>query len=239
VCAGFDVKLSSQNGPGFVYTWTPATGLDDPSSPAPDARPEATLTYTLHINDSTCAAYDSSFAVEVVVRPSPVITAEKNNDIDCAVHTAQLRADGGVSYQWLPVSGLNNPYSPSPVASIDTTTTYVVRGMGSNGCYAYDTLTVNVTATGANTFVVPNAFTPNGDGHNDCFGVARWGDIQLEELSVYNRWGMRVFSTRNPSECWDGTYRGKQQEMGTYVYIIRARTYCGEITRTGTLILVR
>ena len=239
ICYGFETTLESSNGPDYVYSWVPATGLDDPSSPAPDTRPEATLTYTLHINDSTCTAYDSSFSVEVVVRPNPVITAEKNNDIDCAVHAAQLRADGGVSYQWQPVSGLNNPYSPAPIASVDTTTTYVVRGTGSNGCYAYDTLTVYVTATGANTFVVPNAFTPNGDGHNDCFGVARWGDIQLEELMIYDRWGMRVFSTRNPSECWDGTYQGRQQPMGTYVYIIKARTYCGEITRKGTLMLVR
>src|SRR6201999_1811218 len=146
---------------------------------------------------------------------------------------------GGILYTWTPALGLSNPLSPNPVATIDSTTTYIVKGTSLNGCYAYDSITVNVTATGANTFVVPNAFTPNGDGHNDCFGVAHWGDIQLEELEIYDRWGMRVFSTRNPSECWDGTFRGRQQEMGTYVYIIKARTYCGEITRKGTLILVR
>jgi len=239
ICAGFNVKLVSDNGPAYVYVWTPPAGLDDPTAPAPIASPGATVTYSLHISDSICAVYDSSFDVAVVVRPSPFITTEKDNDIDCSVHTAQLRARGGLAYQWSPAQGLNNPNSPTPIASVDTSTTNVVRGTGVNGCYAYDTVTVNVTVTGANTFVVPNAFTPNGDGHNDCFRVSHWGDVQLEEFAVFNRWGQRVFTTRNPSECWDGTYGGQPQEAGTYVYIIQAHTFCGEINRKGTVMLIR
>jgi gliding motility-associated-like protein len=139
----------------------------------------------------------------------------------------------------VPASGLNDPFSPTPIASVDSSTTWIVKGTDYNGCFAYDTLTVSVTATGANTFIVPNAFTPNGDGVNDCFGVGRWGDVQLEELEVFNRFGLRVFSTRNPSDCWDGTFHGQQQPTGTYVYIIRARTFCGEVTRKGTVVLIR
>jgi gliding motility-associated-like protein len=173
------------------------------------------------------------------VKPVPVITAEKDNDIDCSVHTAQLRSAGGISYTWTPAAGLSNPFSSDPVASIDSTTTFIVKGTGSNGCYAFDTLTVKVTATGANTFVVPNAFTPNGDGHNDCFGVTRWGDVQLEEMVIFNRWGQRVFTTRNPSDCWDGTFRGKPQAAGAYPYVIRAHSFCGEIMKTGLVMLIR
>lgn len=239
ICAGFDVNLTSANGPGYVYAWSPADGLDDASSPVPDASPSLTTTYLVHISDSTCANYDSTFNVMVVVRPSPVITAVKDGDIDCAIHTSQLTASGGLSYVWYPAQGLNDPFSPSPIASVDTSTVYVVKGTGSNGCYAYDTLTVNVTATGANSFVVPNAFSPNGDGHNDCFGVTRWGDVRLQEMSVFNRFGIRVFTTRNPSECWDGTYHGQPQQTGAYVFVIRAHTFCGEFARTGTVMLVR
>jgi gliding motility-associated-like protein len=239
ICYGFDVKLTSSNGPGYVYAWTPAEGLDDASASVPDARPLATTDYLLQISDSVCAAYDSVFTVQVIVRPSPAIAAEKDNDIDCAVHTAQLRVNGGLYYSWTPVSGLSDSRSAAPIASVDTTTTYVVKGTGSNGCFAYDTVTVNVTATGANTFMVPNAFTPNGDGHNDCFGVSRWGDVRLEELVIYNRLGLRVFTTRNPSECWDGSFRGQLQEAGAYAYVIKAHTFCGAITRMGTVMLVR
>ncbi|HEY4064286.1 MAG TPA: gliding motility-associated C-terminal domain-containing protein [Puia sp.] len=239
VCYGFGVILNSVNAGHYIYAWSPATGLDDPAAPYPLAQPAASLAYTLQIRDSVCAGYDSSFIVQVTVKPSPIITAEKDNDIDCTVHTAQLRSSGGISYVWTPVTGLNDPSLPTPIASIDSTTTYIVRGTGSNGCYAFDTLTVNVTATGSKLFAVPNAFTPNGDGHNDCFGVSRWGDVQLEEMEIFNRYGQRVFTTRNPSECWDGTFRGNPQPAGGYAYVIRAHSFCGEITQTGIVLLIR
>jgi gliding motility-associated-like protein len=239
MCAGFGVKITSENGPGYVYSWSPDAGLDNPSTPSPVASPAQTSSYTLNISDSICPGYDSSFTVTVIVDPSPLVTAKKDNDVDCSVHSAQLHADGALFYSWSPAIGLNSPGSSAPVATIDSTTTYIVKGTGSNGCYAYDSVTVAVTATGANTFVVPNAFTPNGDGHNDCFGVQHWGDVQLEEMEIYNRLGMRVFSTRNPSDCWDGTYHGQPQSTGGYSYVIRAHTYCGEITKTGILMLIR
>ncbi|HVS97170.1 MAG TPA: gliding motility-associated C-terminal domain-containing protein [Puia sp.] len=239
ICSGFSVPLKSVNPTGYIYGWSPSSGLDDPSAPVPIAAPVTDMTYTLHIADSLCSAYDSSFSVAVTVLPIPVIAAEKENDIDCAVHMASLNATGGVSYVWSPSAGLSDPFSATPVASVDSTTTYVVKGTAANGCYAYDTLTVSVTATGANTFVVPNAFTPNGDGHNDCFGVLRWGDVRLEEMDIFNRMGQRVFTTHSASDCWDGTYKGQPQPEGGYVYVIRAHTFCGEVTRTGMVMLIR
>ena len=86
---------------------------------------------------------------------------------------------------------------------------------------------------------LPGAFTPNGDGHNDCFGIQRWGDVTVEEFSVYNRWGARVFSTKNPSECGDGICKGEMQPSGGYVYVIKARSSCGQVTRTGMVMLIR
>jgi gliding motility-associated-like protein len=239
ICKGFAEKIENINGPDYVYNWSPSTGLNDPSAPYPVASPEATTAYTVHITDSLCPAYNSTFYPTVFVSPSPVIHAEKANDVDCAIHTAQLRVTGGISYVWTPAAGLDDPLSATPMARIDSTTTYIVKGSSENGCYAYDTVTVGLKTTGANTFVVPNAFTPNGDGHNDCWGVQHWGNIQLEELVIFDRWGARIFSTRNPSDCWDGTFKGKPQETGAYPYAIKAHTYCGEVTRTGVVMLIR
>lgn len=239
VCFGFSVPLKSANPSGYVYNWSPPTGLDNTSAPVPVASSQADIVYALHISDSLCAAYDSNFDVAVTVLPSPIISAQKGNDIDCAIHMSPLHATGGIFYVWTPTTGLNDPLSSDPVASIDSTTVYIVKGTGVNGCYAFDTLSVEVTSTGPNTFVVPNAFTPNGDGRNDCFGIRRWGDVQLKEMDVFNRWGMCVFSTRNPSDCWDGSFKGRPQETGAYVYVIKAHTFCGEIVRTGTVMLIR
>lgn len=238
VCTGYGVALKSDNPAGYIYIWSPGTGLDNPTAPYPIASPATDMTYTLKVSDSLCASYDSSFAVTVTVKPTPAVVATAGN-IDCAIHTAQLKATGGLTYIWTPSTGLDNPNSPTPIASIDNTTTYIVKGTDTNGCYAFDTVTVNVTTTGANTFVVPSAFSPNGDGHNDCFGVTQWGDVQLEEMQIYDRWGARVFETRNPNDCWDGSFKGKAQPVGAYAYFIKAHTFCGEVFLKGVVMLVR
>jgi gliding motility-associated-like protein len=92
---------------------------------------------------------------------------------------------------------------------------------------------------GKAAYTVANAFTPNGDGKNDCFGIQRWGGIQLLEFSVYNRWGQKVFFTKNTSECWNGTFKGIPQDTGGYIYIIRATTPCGYVNLKGTVFLIR
>jgi gliding motility-associated-like protein len=239
VCEGYSVMLGNKNASQYEYTWSPANSLNDSYSPTPLADPSSSTIYTVRISDSVCNNYDSLFSVPVKVNPNPVVVAKKANDIDCAVATAQLSVGGAFTYTWSPVEGLSDPRSTNPLASIDSTTTFIVRGTDVNGCFAFDTVTVNVTAAGKNLFVVPNAFSPNGDGHNDCFGIRPWGDVTIEEFSVYNRSGERVFTTRDPAQCWDGNFKGKPQQAGPYPYVIKARSFCGEIMRTGLVMLVR
>jgi len=239
VCDGFSGVLGRNDYIHYVYAWSPATDLDDASAPRPVVTPAASGQYAVRISDSTCPRYYSDFFVNVTVKPNPVVTASKAHDIDCSQPTTQLNATGGIEYSWFPPIGLSDTAGASPLVSIDSTMKYYVKGTAFNGCYAYDSVTVHVKAIGPNLFIVPNAFTPNGDGHNDCYGIQRWGDVELEEFSVFNRWGMRVFTTRNPAQCWDGNFSGHPQPAGTYVYVIRAKTFCGPVTRTGSLTLVR
>jgi len=239
VCKGSSIPLNSQNGPGFVYSWSPGSGLSDSTAPYPVADPVDTITYSLHISDSVCSSYDSNFTVKVDVRPSPIVSVSKDNDVDCAVHTAELHVTGGAYYTWSPAGVLSDPHLADPLASINSSTKFIVQAVDTNGCSTTDSLTVYVTPTGANTFLMPNAFTPNGDGHNDLFGVLHWGDVRLQEFAVYDRYGARIFYTTDPSENWDGTFHGKPQPAGTYVYMVSAWTFCGEVTRRGTVILIR
>jgi gliding motility-associated-like protein len=239
VCKGYSVMLNEKNAARYNYAWSPSSSLNDPYSATPIANPESSTVYTVRISDLVCERYDSEFDVSVEVKPNPIITVQKANDIDCSIATAKLIANGANSFTWVPAAGLSDPTIANPLVSVDSTTTFVVRGTAGNGCYAFDTLTVKVTATGRNLFVVPNAFSPNGDGRNDCFGISRWGDVRIEEFSIYNRKGARVFTTRNPSECWDGNFRGRPQEAGAYPYVIKAASFCGAITRTGVVVLIR
>jgi gliding motility-associated-like protein len=167
-------------------------------------------------------------------------SVQKSNDISCLQPSAQLRASGGVSYAWSPPDGLNDLRLYNPVASPAATTTYQVQITKANGCIVTDTITVFVgTGNLDNAFLVPNAFTPDGDGKNDCFGIRHWGAVSNVHFSIYNRWGVMVFQTSDPQRCWDGSYKGALLPTASFVYFIEATTPCGHVVRKGTVTLVR
>jgi gliding motility-associated-like protein len=239
VCLGTPVQLEAKG--GDRYTWTPAADLSDPSAANPVASPASlgANTYQVKINSDVCA--DSTLlSVAVVILPVPEITATKSNDIDCTLPFSQLSASGAEYYTWSPAAGLNDSTIANPLGKPTVTTTYLVKGIAANGCPGTDSVTIKVSKTGDLLFNMPNAFTPNGDGHNDCFGAGRYAALVSSiELSVYNRWGNLVFHTTNPNDCWDGTYKGKPQDTGGFPFIIKAKTLCGEIIKKGIVILVR
>jgi gliding motility-associated-like protein len=71
-------------------------------------------------------------------------------------------------------------------------------------------------------FYIPSAFTPNGDGLNDSFGVKAEG-IGLFKLQIFNRWGELVFESDDIYEFWDGTYLGKRiTSTDVFVYQVKA-----------------
>ncbi|MES1249669.1 MAG: gliding motility-associated C-terminal domain-containing protein, partial [Chitinophaga rupis] len=235
VCEGASGILGNNDDPHLVYAWEPATFLDNPSSPKPRISPANSLQYTVAISDSVCPHYDTSFMVGARMISTPEIVASKAHDINCSQPTTELNVSGAASYTWEPSTGLSNPDCANPVVSIDNTTTYTVRGTDRWGCVAYGKVTVNVEAAGKDLFFLPNAFSPNGDGHNDRFGIQRWGDVTLDDFSIFNRRGMQVFTTQDPSRGWDGNFGGQPQPPDTYIYVVRAKTICGIVSRTGTV----
>ncbi|MDE3250071.1 MAG: gliding motility-associated C-terminal domain-containing protein, partial [Bacteroidota bacterium] len=140
---------------------------------------------------------------------------------------------------WQPGTGLSDSIGATVLASPVLTSSYIVKGVGVNGCAGYDTVLVKVSHTGDLDVKLPNAFSPNGDGKNECFGLSRYaGLLQQVDLSVYNRFGQRVFHSKEPSACWDGRFNGKLQPTGGYAYILKANTFCGQIFRKGIVMLL-
>ena len=76
---------------------------------------------------------------------------------------------------------------------------------------------------------IPNAFTPNGDGRNDCFSVLNTANFKDYYFAIYNRWGQRVFEADNPDDCWDGNLNNQRVESSTYYYFLKGETQCGKI----------
>jgi len=70
---------------------------------------------------------------------------------------------------------------------------------------------------------IPNAFTPNADGKNDKWYV-RGNDILSIQVSVFDRWGQRVFYTDNIKTGWDGTFNGAKLDPSVFGYYVEG--YC-------------
>ena len=86
---------------------------------------------------------------------------------------------------------------------------------------------------------MPNAFTPNGDGKNDCFGVEKWGNSKIIFFQIFNRWGQLVFTGSDSRRCWNGTLNGIPQPSGNFVYKMKVETLCGVVERQGNVVLIR
>ena len=71
------------------------------------------------------------------------------------------------------------------------------------------------------------------------FRAKRLGDDVLLNLSVFDRWGQRMFQSTEDGTGWDGTVRGKPQEMGTYLYVLRSQCAAGTDQIAGTVTLIR
>jgi gliding motility-associated-like protein len=154
----------------------------------------------------------------------------------------QLQATGGTTYAWTPAIGMNNPSIANPVVVIGNTPDsiiYKVRVGVPEGCFAEDQLQVKVFKTNPD-ILIPTAFTPNYDGRNDVFKPVAVGIKAMEYFRVYNRWGQLLYSTNSVGSGWDGTFQGKEQATGTYVFMAKAIDYLGnEINRKGTVLLIR
>lgn len=236
ICSGDSVQLFATG--GDIYTWTPASALSNQNLANPFAFPTGTTDYNVTITDTLCDVSET-LNTTVTVNPLPLLTASKSNDVDCSTANSQLNVTGAMQYVWLPSGSLNNSRIANPIASPATTTKYIVTGKDRNGCSNIDSITVLVTANNSGNYLMPNAFTPNNDGINDCFGINNWGLVTEFEFSVYNRWGERVFYTKDPAKCWNGNYNAVAQLPGVFTYMINAKNNCGIIKRSGIVTLVR
>jgi gliding motility-associated-like protein len=105
--------------------------------------------------------------------------------------------------------------------STDETTKYRVTAYKKGNTQVYS-VSNEVTTTPDIHLYIPNAFTPNNDGLNDLFGAVGEG-LEEYHLTIYNRWGAKIFESTDINTKWDGTYKGEAVELGTYTYSLAAK----------------
>lgn len=134
----------------------------------------------------------------------------------CAGGFLVLRAYGARDYVW-------NNGSKDDSIQIQYNGYYEVRGISSCGVSTFgdsvEDFCLRDYGAPPTRLFVPNAFTPNGDQLNDLFLPIGNGILQYE-MSIYNRWGEKVFYSDSLELGWDGRYNGQLQPNGMYNYVL-------------------
>jgi gliding motility-associated-like protein len=240
ICYGRTTTLSATtNAPNFE--WTPSNSLLNPRTLTPTAGPENTTAYIFTVaNDFGCTKTVNDTVLVNVIPPVPAFAG--HDTVVVADQPLQLTATGGTIYSWSPTIGMSNPNIANPIVTLSAhydSVRYKVKVSTDQGCYAYDDIKVIVFKTRPDIFV-PTAFTPNHDGLNDMLKPTLVGIKQFNYLKIFDRWGLMVFTTTQQGDGWDGTYAGKAQASGTYVFVAQGTDYTGKVvTKKGTIVLIR
>lgn len=232
----------------YTYNWyTYASGGDVAGSGASFTTPpvDAVSTWYVEAVNGPCSSTRTPVTVTPLDRAiAPIVAAR---DITAT----------GVTFTWQPVPGATGylvsvnggPYiTPSSGA---TGLTHVITGAGNEA-----TVTINVVTLGASDCQnslpgtataklkpgevwIPNAFSPNGDGKNDVF-KPEGTSISAMNMQIFNQWGELIYETTNITGGWNGTYDGKPQPSGVYMYTIRfVLSNKSTLLRKGSVNLIR
>lgn len=133
--------------------------------------------------------------------------------------------DNSLSYSWSPPYGLSCINCPTPIIqNINENTTYNLRITDEFGCFEeHKVYAISDNECVKNGFYIPNIFTPyNRDGINDSFRVYAENEEEFISISIYDRWGTKVWYSESIDKTWDGFYNGNKLSQGVYTYIVTA-----------------
>ena len=212
ICSGETVHLFAEG--ASDYSWTPQSSLNDPHVSNPAATPHQTTEYIVEGSDACGISFDT---VTIVVGHKPMVTVDYDSVIYCNSGTEiNLYGQQYYLYNWLNAD-VENPAATSVFVNPATNTIYQVH-ISDNGC---DTLlNIPVILSDLQSMIVPNAFSPNGDGKNDLFNLLGYCPVTLSYFRIFNRWGQLVFQTSDINKGWDGNFKNEACPLGVYVYAI-------------------
>jgi gliding motility-associated-like protein len=210
------------------YTWDPPTGLSSTIGSEVIATVNSSISYTIIGEENGCFGqaqsniiYQPELDFSVFFNPNPA-TVFSPTVIMSAFSFENL------NYQWnfnqQVFLDTNNFQYTFP--QLDSIYPVLVIATNEKGCI--DSLWTSIRILLPSEFYIPNSFSPNGDEHNNIFNPIYFSDFQPNDynLTIYNRWGEKIFSSNDLNIGWDGTYLGVIVQQGTYTYQV---TYTKEI----------
>ena len=171
----------------------------------------------------------------VIVHPYPVLELGPNIVVlegGTKALKPQYVYGTNLNYQWTPPLYLNSDIDSIPKTTPLGDITYRLNLTGIGGCMVTDTIFVKLLLAP----IIPNVFSPNGDGINDRWRIQYLESYPGATVDVYDRYGMLVYSSIEYAVDWDGTRNGKSLPIGTYYYIVNPKNGRKIITGSVTII---
>lgn len=223
---------AATNGSDFV--WDNSLVIPDgvqnvivPFNPLEDNIPDdgETVTITGTYTDSCGRTTSASVTITIIDAPAISVTAE-DFTVQCMPDSMQVSAIGAggvgsLSYSWS--NGYDGPFT---YVSMNEFASYTITVTDQCGRTAQDVATISLICD----VIVPNVFSPNGDGYNDRF-VIDGITYTSNTVRIFNRWGQLVYEANNYQNQWDG---GELPD-GTYFYEVilnhkKEEPYTGHLT---------
>lgn len=238
ICLGQSIvqSVSASGGtPGYTYAWMPG----GQTTSAITVAPTANTTYSVQVSDANgCTAPLQADTVTVMKLNLANITVSPSTVVFYPTTICFTADTSGVSSWTWNLGDSTTAAGYTVCHDYGATGEYCVTLTVANSQGCVDTAEVCVYEVEA---VIPNVFSPNGDGHNDLFVI----DVVTEGLTFFNcrifdRWGMPIALLDKPREGWDGhTSAGALASPGTYYFVISIAW--GELTieKKGFLSLLR
>ena len=234
ICIGDSVQLDVFGEPAISFSWSPATGLNDPNIINPIATPSSTTTYTVTATDSQGCTDEDDVTIEIsndvasfdtFVEPAcEGVVVEFTNTSNPDVDIIWNFSDGDTSTLDFVEHTFNFSSSFSAALSIINADGCVDTAFFSDNSLSFEDY-FNIE--------IPNVFTPNGDGNNELFEVILPGRLnECVDFKVYNRWGQVMFISSGNNIKWDGrTNVGEEASSGSYFYtiVIKDKIYKGSL----------
>lgn len=225
-------NLNNISGSGvFSGTGITSAGL---FTPATAGVGKATI-YYLFTATNACSYADTA-QIEVDAVPKLTVNADATVlEGGQTVLSANATGIKPLKYKWTLVNGgtaagLDRDTIANPTVTASADISYMVTVISAQGCSA--SAIVNVTVL--KKPVIPNTFTPNGDGVNDTWEIKYLSSYPGCIVNVFNRLGTKLYTSVGYPKAWDGTYQGSSLPAGTYYYLIDpkngSRVFSGSIT---------
>jgi gliding motility-associated-like protein len=229
----FNVGASPLTAWGEKLMWytSPTIPVGSPVPPVPSTADTGTIYFYVSQTLLGCESPRARLTVEVIKKPD--FSLGEDILIPCGAKGVVLQTveQKYTSYTWQDGSTL-------PEFLATEAGSYILKA--SNICGTFKD-TVRTVLCNTKCIQFPNAFTPNNDGLNDVFKPGAFCPVSTYHVMIYDRYGKKIFESKDPTTGWDGRINGKKADIGNYVYYCIYHDFMlkRELLLKGTVTLIR